>query len=84
MDDDAYDCKGCELIAQRDPPPFDVEAARELLGNWQPKTAGEFVMGNPAAREIRKRWPRADDKCQLCGAGHIRYASMEHYTMGDW
>jgi hypothetical protein len=33
---------------------------------------------------IRSRWPRFTGRCPQCGASVIKYASFEHYTMGDW
>lgn len=64
---------------------FDQEEAEKVLGDWQPKSPAEFVMGNPASAEIRKRWPRLHGKCPKgCGYEGIYYASMEHYVMGDW
>jgi len=64
---------------------FDLEAAKKLEGDWLPKTPVEFVMGNPARTEIRKRWPRLSGLCPLgCGYNGIYYASYEHYIFGDW
>jgi len=64
---------------------FDAEEAQRLLGEWQPKDDVEFIMGNPAATEIRKRWPRLSGLCPLgCGYNGIYYASEDHYIMGDW
>lgn len=64
---------------------FDVEEARRVLGNWAPKSPAEFVMGNPNAAEVRRRWPRLSGPCPLgCGYAGIYYASPEHYEMGDW
>lgn len=64
---------------------FDLEAAGRVLGDWQPKTAVEFVMGNPGAAEVKKQWPRLAGPCPLgCGYSGIYYASREHYVMGDW
>lgn len=34
--------------------------------------------------EVRKRWPRLDGVCPLCGFVGIGYASYQHYIMGDW
>jgi hypothetical protein len=34
--------------------------------------------------EIRKRWPRGSDLCNVCGNYIVRYASFEHYCAGDW
>lgn len=69
---------------------FDVEAARAVLDSWVPnnKMTGRerviaFVMGNPKAAEVRKRWPRGS-RCPDCGETGIFYASAEHYAMGDW
>jgi len=64
---------------------FDKEEAEKVLGDWQPKDAVEFVMGNPATVEIRRRWPRLDGECPYgCGYVGIYYASYAHYIMGDW
>jgi len=64
---------------------FDLEEAERVLGEWSPQTPEEFVMGNPAASEVRKRWPRLDGTCPKgCGFVGIAYASHEHYTKGDW
>lgn len=64
-------------------PAFDEEEARKLLEGWTPKSDVDFIMGNPAAREIRKRWPRFEGTCG-CGFSGISYASTSHYRMGDW
>ena len=64
---------------------FDEEAAIELLSSWRPGGAAEFVAGNPASVEVRRRWPRLDGYCPLgCGYHGIYYASMAHYVAGDW
>lgn len=64
---------------------FDEEEANRILGDWQPRTAEEFIMGNPAAMEVRKRWPRLDGPCPLgCGYVGIAYVSAAHYAAGDW
>lgn len=34
--------------------------------------------------EVRRRWPRTDNICKLCGTRRIQYASVEHYILGDW
>lgn len=39
---------------------------------------------NLSAREVRKRWPRAEGPCPDCGARFIGYASKMHYYWGDW
>jgi hypothetical protein len=64
---------------------FDEEAAASLLGDWKPKTDAEFIVGNPAVSEIRKRWPRLVGPCPKgCGFDGIGYASYMHYLMGDY
>jgi hypothetical protein len=64
---------------------FDEKEAHCILRDWHPNSPDEFVMGNPGAKEVRKRWPRLDGPCPLgCGFVGIGYASAEHYTMGDW
>jgi hypothetical protein len=64
---------------------FDEDAALELIRNWSPADAAEFIVGPPGSREIRKRWPRLFGVCPLgCGYQGIYYASWAHYTMGDW
>ena len=35
-------------------------------------------------QEIRRRWPRWHKPCPACGTKLIKYASFEHYIMGDW
>lgn len=50
-------------------PEFDVDTAKTLNGNCY---------------EIRHRWPRFSGECTTCGYSGIRYASYEHYLMGDW
>lgn len=34
--------------------------------------------------EVRKRWPRIEDQCPVCGQRTIVYASFEHQLSGDW
>ena len=34
--------------------------------------------------EIRRRFPRFSGNCPDCGVQLIKYASYEHYIMGDW
>lgn len=35
--------------------------------------------------EVRKRWPRLEGRCPLeCGYEGIYYASMNHFTWGEW
>jgi hypothetical protein len=64
---------------------FDEAEARKMLADWKPSDAVSFVMGNPIASEIRKRWPRLWGPCPKgCGYNGIAYASYAHYTMGDW
>jgi hypothetical protein len=64
---------------------FDEEEAHKVLGEWQAKSDVEFIMGNPASRNIRRLWPRLDGKCPKgCGYVGIGYASEAHYILGDW
>lgn len=64
---------------------FDSDEAERLLRNWKPKTSVDFIMGNPASAEIRRRWPRHSGACPKgCGYIGIAYASHEHYLAGDW
>lgn len=69
---------------------FDEDAARALLAAAPPpKDAVDFIMGNSASAEIKKRWPRgwftAEKPCPKgCSFRGIAYASYAHYTMGDW
>lgn len=64
---------------------FDAHEASEILGKWEPRDDVEFIAGNPAAEEIRRRWPRLYGLCPKgCGYNGIYYASHEHYVMGDW
>ncbi len=64
---------------------FDVEEAKRILGEWQPTSPAEFIMGNPKHAEVRARWPRLHGPCPKgCGFDGIAYASRDHYTMGDW
>jgi hypothetical protein len=36
------------------------------------------------AHEVRKLYPRFSGRCPDCGCQLIKYASTEHYVMGDW
>lgn len=71
---------------------FDKEAADKLIADWKEPEAEEdedpavrFIMGPTYTGEIRKRWPRLCGECPKgCGYNGIYYASMEHYTYGDW
>lgn len=64
---------------------FDEKEAERVLGEWQPRTPGEFIMGNPSSEEVRKRWPRLNGPCPKgCGFVGIAYASYAHYIAGDW
>lgn len=64
---------------------FNKEEAQKLLGEYQPTTDLEFLMGNPKATELREKWPRLSGKCPKgCGFEGIAYASYEHYVLGDW
>lgn len=64
---------------------FDPVEAEKILAGWKPKDDVDFVMGNPAAAEVRRRWPRLFGKCPKgCGYEGIYYASMEHLVAGDW
>ena len=66
----------------------EVEANKLLRAAPPPKDAVDFVMGNPASVEVRKRWPRGwftpEKPCPTCGFVGIYYASREHYAAGDW
>ena len=65
---------------------FDADEARKLLdASKPPNNAAEWIAGNPASAEIRRRWPRLMGKCPKgCGFDGIAYASAEHYACGDW
>lgn len=64
---------------------FDLEEAKKLLEGWSPSSPEEYIMGNPASAEVRRRWPRLDGPCPLgCGYNGIAYVSVNHYHMGDW
>lgn len=65
-------------------PAFDEAEATKVLGVWQPTCDKEWVFGNPASAEVRRRWPRFSGTCSSCGYVGIQYASMAHYTLGDW
>lgn len=78
------ECEGCQALMAREPPPFDEAEAQKLLEGWKPETEYEAIDGNPGHAEVRKRWPRREDTCLLCGERTIRYASEMHYLLGDW
>lgn len=70
---------------------FDAAAAQELIDRAEKERTGtvhDFIMGSPAWDEVKRRWPRGyftpEKPCPQCGFVGIAYASMEHYTMGDW
>lgn len=44
----------------------------------------ELAKKMPSATEVRQKYPRFDGTCPDCGTGLIKYASFEHYIMGDW
>ena len=39
---------------------------------------------NMTVGELRDKYPRFHGKCPDCGCDLIKYASIEHYLMGDW
>jgi hypothetical protein len=64
---------------------FDEKAAEELLAGWAAKNPAQFIMGNPASAEVRRRWPRLHGDCPKgCGYCGIAYASFAHYAAGGW
>ncbi len=64
---------------------YDEAEGEKILAGWEAKSDAEFVMGNPAAKEIRKRWPRLAGPCPKgCGYSGIAYASVGHFAAGDW
>jgi hypothetical protein len=34
--------------------------------------------------QVRKRWPRYDERCVSCGLQVTLYASEEHRILGNW
>jgi len=67
---------------------FDADEARKVLEKvtvTSVDAAVAFIMGNPNAAEVRRRWPRHSGNCPKgCGFHGIAYASYDHYIMGDW
>lgn len=64
---------------------FDPVESAKILAGWGADDAVSFIMGNPGANEVRKRWPRLIGTCPKgCGFHGIAYASFEHYVAGDW
>jgi len=64
---------------------FDPVEAEKILAGWVPRDDVDFIVGNPAAGEVRRRWPRLNGACPKgCGFVGIAYASQEHYRAGDW
>lgn len=69
---------------------FDAVEARKVLeqvtvGDPDADALVAFIMGNPNAAEVRRRWPRHSGNCPKgCGYHGIAYASYDHYIMGDW
>lgn len=58
-------------------PTYDSEYARDLAKGMGGTT--------PAwTQEVRRLWPRWYGLCDECGYNGIKYASKEHYVMGDW
>lgn len=47
---------------------FDLDVARKL----------------PTSSEVRQLFPRFCGICPDCGTQLIKYASAEHYVLGDW
>lgn len=86
-------CSGAETYCARESPRipcdhglvFDEAEAGRILGSWEPRTAVEFIMGNPKHAEVRKRFPRLDGECPKgCGYVGIAYVSGNHFVAGDW
>ena len=64
---------------------FDEAAAKALFDAApDPATPLDFILGNSASSEIRKRWPRFHGHCARCGFSGIYYASRAHYIYGDY
>ena len=64
---------------------FDTDEAERLLSGWEASNPAEFIAGNPASAEVRRRWPRLQGQCPKgCGYNGIAYASYEHLIAGDW
>lgn len=64
---------------------YDPIAGEAILGGWAPASPVDFIIGNPASAEIRRRFPRLSGPCPKgCGFNSIAYASWEHYIAGDW
>ena len=68
---------------------FDEEEAKRISATTPPRTGVgadvDFILGDPAAPAIRKRFPRLNGPCPKgCGFVGIAYASTAHYAWGDW
>lgn len=42
---------------------LDAESAAKILDGWEPSDVEDFILGNPASQEIRKRWHRLSGAC---------------------
>lgn len=49
----------------------------------RPQFDVDAARGLPA-KEVRKRWPRFHGECEACGYKGIKYASPEHFVLGDY
>lgn len=70
-------------------PAFDEAAAKALVASCKhpPSTNpldAMFGICTQCTAEVRQRWPRFMGTCEDCHENLILYASMEHYTYGDW
>lgn len=64
---------------------FDEAEAKRILGDWVPDDQLAFIMGNPKASEVRRRFPCLAGPCPKgCGFAGIAYVSKAHFVLGDW
>jgi hypothetical protein len=43
-----------------------------------------YQKGSYTSSDVKRRWPRHNGLCKLCGYEGIAYKSFLHYVAGDW
>ncbi len=67
------------------PPPFFTPDPNACTHSRCPRPAYDSARAAlMSVAEIKRIYPRTEEKCPDCGTRVIMYASADHYIMGDW